>query len=252
MMIKHCWIDGILLHDTKAGVMKMVPKKANMRLIKDWRPLTMLSIVYKLIAKLLANKISPRSMALISPQQTRFIPRWFILENISIAWLTHDWATYHHHPTLFFKVSFKKGIWPSQTPLYLGGPRMTRVRKHIFDTSPRSPPLAITKVHINARFIDEILVTCGVQQGFPSLHSSLLSQHNPWWTTYSTSSPQGKLKAPRSLRTLQSAIASFLMMLESLSLPMSKASSNYKKRYEYMSLPLAIRWILQSWSSSLL
>lgn len=34
-MIKHYWTNGILPHDTKAGVMKMVPKKAEKQQIKD-------------------------------------------------------------------------------------------------------------------------------------------------------------------------------------------------------------------------
>lgn len=76
-------------HSTKARVMKMVPKKADKRCLKDWCPLTMLSIVYKIIAKLLVNRLSPHNNACISPQQTGLIPGHFILKNISLAWLTH-------------------------------------------------------------------------------------------------------------------------------------------------------------------
>lgn len=50
-MIKHFWEIDILSHSTTSGVMKLIPKKVDKSRLKDWRPLTMLPIVYKLIAK---------------------------------------------------------------------------------------------------------------------------------------------------------------------------------------------------------
>lgn len=73
-MIKHYWLNNNLLHDTKARVMKMVSKKANKWRIKDWCPLTMLSIVYKLITKLLAYRLNPHNLALISPRKLDLSP----------------------------------------------------------------------------------------------------------------------------------------------------------------------------------
>lgn len=94
-MVQHFWDIGILPHNTIIGVMKAIPKKVDKWRLRDWRPLTMLTIVYKLIAKLLFTQFSPHNQHLINPQQTGFILGRLILENISLAWLTHDWVIRH-------------------------------------------------------------------------------------------------------------------------------------------------------------
>lgn len=92
-----------LARQTTAGVLKLVPKKADERSLKDWHPLTMLPTIYKLIAKLLAEQFSPYSSNIISIQQTGFIPGCHILENILLAWMTHDWVVHHKLPTPLLK-----------------------------------------------------------------------------------------------------------------------------------------------------
>lgn len=70
----------------------------------------MLYVVYKLISKLLATRLSPHCKLIISSQQTGFIPRRFILENVSLAWLTHNSVIRHNKPTLFLKLDFEKAF----------------------------------------------------------------------------------------------------------------------------------------------
>jgi hypothetical protein len=53
-MVLKFWATGELTGRTKEGIIKLIPKKADKRCLKDWRPLTMLTTIYKLIAKLLA------------------------------------------------------------------------------------------------------------------------------------------------------------------------------------------------------
>lgn len=83
-MIKHFWSTGELSHNFRSRVMKVIPKKLDKRHLRHWRPLTMLT-VYKLIASILLERISPVNKVLISPQQTGFIPGRSIMENISLG-----------------------------------------------------------------------------------------------------------------------------------------------------------------------
>lgn len=87
-MVCHFWHTCNLPHNTMARVMKIIPKKADNYRLKDWRVLTMLPIVYKLKAKLLSVKVSPHYYHILGPQQIGFIPGRFMLENISLAWMT--------------------------------------------------------------------------------------------------------------------------------------------------------------------
>lgn len=104
------------------------PKEGKHRL-KDWRPLIMLLVLYKLIAKLLALRFSPHSKFLVRPQQTGFILERFILENVSLSWMTHDWVVRHKVPTLILKLDFGKAfdrvehpyIWAVVEKVGLGG-----------------------------------------------------------------------------------------------------------------------------------
>lgn len=132
----------------------------------------MLSVVYKLISKLLVVRLSPHNIDIISPQQIGFITGRFILENISLAWLTHDWVVRHNKPTLFLKLDFEKAfdqveheyIWAVLDRIGLGGTFLKLVKGLLAG--------AISKVHINGMFTEEIPITRGVQQGDPL--SSLL------------------------------------------------------------------------------
>lgn len=57
------WETTSLPHSFKTGVLKLIPKKPDRRFLKDWSPLTMLTIVYKVIAKLLAMRLAQFSLA---------------------------------------------------------------------------------------------------------------------------------------------------------------------------------------------
>lgn len=87
-MIKDYKRNGTLPCNFTTDVMKVIPKKMDKRRLKDWQPLTMLMIIYKLIASVLAMRLSHVSKSLINPQQTSVILGRSILENISLVWMT--------------------------------------------------------------------------------------------------------------------------------------------------------------------
>lgn len=150
-MVQHFWRNKNLSHNTKFGVMKVVPKKADKRQLKDWRPLTMLSIIYKLLSKLLASRLSPHNHEIISPQKTRFIPRRYILKNIFTAWLTHDWVIKHNILMLFLKLDFKKAfdrvkhqyIFVVLERIGLGAPSWWW-KDYLLERSPRSTSMGVS------------------------------------------------------------------------------------------------------------
>lgn len=133
----------------------------------------MLPIMYKVIAKILVQRLNPLSASLINPKQTRFIPGQFILENVSLAWLMHDWVVYNKLPVLFIKLDFEKAfnlvehayIWVVLSKIGLGGHFLLLVKGLLAQ--------ATSKVHINGRFTEAIPVIRGVRQGCLYLHCSL-------------------------------------------------------------------------------
>ena len=51
----------------------LIPKKANAVEVKDFRPISLVGSVYKILAKVLANRLSMVLAAVISPSQNAFI-----------------------------------------------------------------------------------------------------------------------------------------------------------------------------------
>ena len=57
----------------RRGVITLIPKKQNTLYLKGWRPLTMLSTCYKILAKVLAERMKKCFPKVISPSQTGFM-----------------------------------------------------------------------------------------------------------------------------------------------------------------------------------
>lgn len=109
-MLIHFWWTRMLNRGTTIGIMVITPKKADKRHLKDQRPLTMMAMVYKLISKLSSEKFSPKNFDIINPQQMGFILGRYILENVSLAWLMHDWVTHNKLPTLSILLDLEKAF----------------------------------------------------------------------------------------------------------------------------------------------
>mgnify|MGYP000353278961 FL=1 len=76
---------GKLSISQRRGIIKLIPKKdAELNLIKNWRPLTMLKCDYKIATKAIASRIKAVIPTLISDDQTGFIKGRFIGENIRL------------------------------------------------------------------------------------------------------------------------------------------------------------------------
>ena len=63
----------------------LVPKASDPESFSQYRPISCCNFAYKVISKVLANRLKPWLLALISPQQTGFIQGRNIQENIIIA-----------------------------------------------------------------------------------------------------------------------------------------------------------------------
>lgn len=62
----------------------LMPKQAVTNRIEQFRPISLCNVIYKVITKILANRLKPFLDDLIHPSQTTFIPHWSILDNVII------------------------------------------------------------------------------------------------------------------------------------------------------------------------
>jgi hypothetical protein len=127
----------------------------------------MLTVVYKIIAELLALRLKVLLPNIINPQQTGFIPGRHILENISLAWLTHDWVKATGQAALFLSLDFEKAfdrvnhayLWETLAKLGFGMHYITLVQGLLSN--------ATFRVFLNGMFTVEIPLQHGVRQGCP-------------------------------------------------------------------------------------
>uniref|UniRef100_A0A8R7PPL8 Reverse transcriptase domain-containing protein n=1 Tax=Triticum urartu TaxID=4572 RepID=A0A8R7PPL8_TRIUA len=103
---------GILpphINDTNIA---LIPKKLVPQVPMDYRPISLCNVVYKIIAKSLANRIKPHLPDYIDPAQQAFIEGRRISDNIIIAQeITHSFAlkSWNHH-AFMLKIDLAKAF----------------------------------------------------------------------------------------------------------------------------------------------
>ncbi|XP_059069967.1 uncharacterized protein LOC131859829 [Cryptomeria japonica] len=100
--------NGSLGPDINQGIIKLLPKDGNKALIKNWRPITLLNVSYKVLAKILALRLVDILPKFIGPSQTGFIKGRYILENLITSWEAMDWAKNSHQNTAMLLLDFEK------------------------------------------------------------------------------------------------------------------------------------------------
>jgi hypothetical protein len=63
----------------------LIPKKEDPELLKDFHPISLRYVIYKIISKCLVNRLRPLLDDLIEPTQSAFIPGRLITDNALIA-----------------------------------------------------------------------------------------------------------------------------------------------------------------------
>lgn len=85
-------IKGSLGKNVNQGLIKLIPKGGDKTLIKNWRPITLLNVSYKILVKLVARRLKKILPKIVSSTQTRFVKGRYILENLVTCWESLHWA----------------------------------------------------------------------------------------------------------------------------------------------------------------
>lgn len=63
----------------------LVPKKSNPKTVREYRPISLINCGYKIIAKVLSNRLMPVVARLVSENQTAFLEKRYILDSVVTA-----------------------------------------------------------------------------------------------------------------------------------------------------------------------
>lgn len=67
-------------------VIALIPKVQNPEQVKDLRPISLCNVLYKVVAKVLANRLKTILPEIISPSQSAFVPGRLISDNTLVAY----------------------------------------------------------------------------------------------------------------------------------------------------------------------
>ena len=83
--VQQFFISRIMPDGINNTTIVLIPKIKNPQTIKDFRPISLCNVIYKIISKCLVNRLRPLLDGMISPTQSAFIPGRLISDNALIA-----------------------------------------------------------------------------------------------------------------------------------------------------------------------
>ncbi|KAL3696464.1 hypothetical protein R1sor_010540 [Riccia sorocarpa] len=167
LMVQGFWGKKKLVGKDSKGVIKLIPKNDRKQLLQNWRPITLLTTTYKIVAKILAIRLKSMLPGIINTQQTGFVAGRNIIDNILSLRLGQEWAHITGQDVIFVKLDFMKAydrvahgfLWDTLEAMGIGEETLLRIKGLIVGGS--------LEVHINGNFTEDIQIGRGVRQGCP-------------------------------------------------------------------------------------
>jgi exonuclease III len=101
---------GKLTKGINSTFIALIPKVESPQCLSDFRPISLVNCLYKILAKVLANRLRNVIGSVISTSQTAFVPGRQILDGLLIANELVDDARKRKKDLLLFKVDFEKAF----------------------------------------------------------------------------------------------------------------------------------------------
>ncbi|RHN82372.1 putative RNA-directed DNA polymerase [Medicago truncatula] len=83
--VNQVWVTPSLISSINNTLIVMIPKIDKPEFVSQFRPIALCNVIYKIISKVIVNRIKPLLDGIISPYQSSFIPGRSIHHNIIVA-----------------------------------------------------------------------------------------------------------------------------------------------------------------------
>ncbi|XP_071714290.1 uncharacterized protein [Rutidosis leptorrhynchoides] len=103
-------IVGEISRGCNASFVTLIPKKLDPSGLGNFRPISLIGSYYKIVAKILSNRLRKVLPSLVGVEQSAFLKGRFILDGVLIANETVEYLKGKHKKGFFFKVDFEKAF----------------------------------------------------------------------------------------------------------------------------------------------
>ncbi|GKC19136.1 RNA-directed DNA polymerase, eukaryota, reverse transcriptase zinc-binding domain protein [Tanacetum coccineum] len=108
--VREFFDSGKIPTGCNSSFITLIPKVANPLVVSDFRPISLIGAQYKIIAKILANRLSRVIATVISSEQTAFVSQRQILDGPLMVNEIIDWYKRKKAKLMILKIDFEKAI----------------------------------------------------------------------------------------------------------------------------------------------
>ncbi|KAJ0436408.1 putative RNA-directed DNA polymerase [Helianthus annuus] len=102
------FVNGVISPGCGSSFIALIPKVIDPIGLKDYRPISLLGIINKVISKILGNRLKRVLNSIISPSQSAFISGRYILDGPLIVNEIQNWAKKSKRKIFLLKIDFEK------------------------------------------------------------------------------------------------------------------------------------------------
>ncbi|GMP67170.1 hypothetical protein CsSME_00027250 [Camellia sinensis var. sinensis] len=106
--IKQFHDNGVLGNGINCSFVTLVPKVDSPESVKDFRPISLISFIYKVLSKVLARRMKVVLLSIIDRVQSTFLSGRSIMDGVLIANEVVDWWKKSNRKVLILKLDFEK------------------------------------------------------------------------------------------------------------------------------------------------
>ncbi|XDV25251.1 hypothetical protein PO909_029197 [Leuciscus waleckii] len=109
-VIQKCINDGILPLSSQRAVLTLLPKKGDLTLLKNWRPIAILGSDYKIFSKCLASRVNGILFTIIHRDQSYCVKKRSMIDNLHLVRDTFDFASHNNANLGFLSLDQEKAF----------------------------------------------------------------------------------------------------------------------------------------------
>lgn len=107
-MMKDFWANGVISRGANASFIVLLPKKDDLLGLEEYRPISLIGCLYKVISKVLAKRLGKVLGKIIDMRQSAFVGGRFMLDGVLLSNEVIDEDKRCKKDCLIFKVNFEK------------------------------------------------------------------------------------------------------------------------------------------------